>query len=61
MALTIWWRTRPRFRDAAISLQGDQALLVAAQALSLSGYRLLTEPSLLESVKADFRRTHSLT
>ncbi|RYC42943.1 M20 family metallopeptidase [Pectobacterium zantedeschiae] len=51
----------PAFRDAAISLQGDQALLVAAQALALSGYRLLTEPSLLESVKADFRRTHSLT
>ncbi|MDY4314235.1 M20 family metallopeptidase [Pectobacterium actinidiae] len=49
----------PAFRDAAVSPQGDRALLVAAQALALSGYRLLTEPSLLESVKADFLRTHS--
>ncbi|BES85567.1 amidohydrolase [Pectobacterium araliae] len=49
----------PEFREAAASPQGDRALLVAAQALAFSGYRLLTEPSLLESVKADFLRTHS--
>ncbi|AZK63569.1 M20 family metallopeptidase [Pectobacterium versatile] len=49
----------PEFREAAVSPQGDRALLVAAQALALSGYRLLTDPSLLENVKADFLRTHS--
>ncbi|POY58658.1 amidohydrolase [Pectobacterium versatile] len=49
----------PEFREAAVSPQGDRALLVAAQALALSGYRLLTDPSLLESVKTDFLRTHS--
>ncbi|EHD20724.1 MULTISPECIES: N-acyl-L-amino acid amidohydrolase [Brenneria] len=32
--------------------------LAEYDALALSGYRLLTEPSLLAAVKADFQRTH---
>ncbi|MCL2895234.1 M20 family metallopeptidase [Brenneria tiliae] len=48
----------PAFREASVSERGDRALLIAAQSLALTGYRLLTEPSLLAAVKADFHRTH---
>ncbi|MFD3448877.1 M20 family metallopeptidase [Microbacteriaceae bacterium 4G12] len=42
------------FREAARSLQGDHALIVGAKALALTGYRLLTEEEILETIKKDF-------
>lgn len=39
------------FREAAKSAQGDEALIRGAKALANTGYRLLTETSLLEEVK----------
>jgi len=39
------------FREAAKSAQGDEALIRGAKALANTGYRLLTEATLLEEVK----------
>lgn len=39
------------FREAAKSAQGNHALIIGAKALANTGYRLLTEPVLLEQVK----------
>jgi amidohydrolase len=44
------------FKQAARSPQGDHALLVGAQALALTGLKLLTDTVLLESVKKEFER-----
>jgi amidohydrolase len=44
------------FRDAAGSIRGDQALLIGAKALALSGHRLLVDKELLEQVKEDFKK-----
>ncbi|HSJ39137.1 MAG TPA: M20 family metallopeptidase [Planococcus sp. (in: firmicutes)] len=38
------------FREASKSAQGDEALIRGAKALANTGYRLLTEPALLEEV-----------
>ncbi|MGH2316794.1 M20 family metallopeptidase [Planococcus sp. SE5232] len=40
------------FREAAKSVKGNDALIKGAKALATTGYRLLTEPELLERVKA---------
>ncbi|PGS55889.1 M20 family metallopeptidase [Bacillus sp. AFS041924] len=45
------------FREAARSLQGDQALITGAKALALTGYRLITEKNLLEKVQTEFQQT----
>jgi len=45
------------FCDAAISEQGDEALLIGAKALALTGFSLLTDESKLETIKEEFRRT----
>ncbi len=45
------------FREAASSLQGDEALIRGAKALAATGYRLLTEMELLEQVKASHRES----
>lgn len=42
------------FRECAGSPQGDKALITGAKALAFTGYRILTEPALLEKVRADF-------
>ncbi|PEL13939.1 M20 family metallopeptidase [Bacillus sp. AFS017336] len=45
------------FREAARSLQGDQALIKGAKALALTGYRLITDKNLLEKVQTEFQQT----
>lgn len=45
------------FREAAGSLQGDQALVTGAKALALTGYRLITDKNLLEKVQNEFQQT----
>ncbi|MCG1023227.1 M20 family metallopeptidase [Sutcliffiella horikoshii] len=42
------------FKAAARSPQGDHALLVGAEALALTGLKLLTDPEVLEKVRKDF-------
>ncbi|GAA0352966.1 M20 family metallopeptidase [Bacillus horti] len=46
----------PEFREAAASPQGDNALLVGAKALALTGLRLITEPELLSSIRKEFNQ-----
>lgn len=43
------------FREAAASERGDEALVVGAKGLAQIGYRLLTEPAILEQAKAELR------
>ncbi|MEQ2526744.1 M20 family metallopeptidase [Bacillaceae bacterium CLA-AA-H227] len=43
------------FREAAASSRGDQALITGAKALALTALRLVTEPSTLEEIKAEFQ------
>lgn len=43
------------FREAAGSKQGEHALVTAAKALALTGYRLLTDKELLEKVQKEFQ------
>ncbi|PKR83749.1 M20 family metallopeptidase [Heyndrickxia camelliae] len=45
------------FREAAGSEQGEHALVTAAKALALTGYRLLTDKELLEKVQKEFQET----
>ncbi|WP_057913778.1 M20 family metallopeptidase [Peribacillus muralis] len=42
------------FRDCAKSLRGDEAILIGAKALALTGYKLITHHDLLDKVKAAF-------
>ncbi|MBU5212305.1 M20 family metallopeptidase [Heyndrickxia oleronia] len=42
------------FRECAKSELGDKALITGAKALAFTGYQILTEPGLLEKVRADF-------
>lgn len=44
------------FREAAKSELGDQAIITGAKALAATGYRLLTDQTLLEEVKKDHQR-----
>lgn len=45
------------FREAAGSLQGEQALITGAKTLALTGYRLITDKNLLEKVQTEFQQT----
>lgn len=49
----------PEFREAAISKQGDEALLIGIKALALTGLTLLTDKNKLTAIKEDFSRKHS--
>ncbi len=42
------------FREAAKSEQGDQALILGAKALALTGYQLLTNGEVLAGIKKEF-------
>ncbi|UOQ50464.1 M20 family metallopeptidase [Gracilibacillus caseinilyticus] len=44
------------FREAAVSEQGDQALITGAKALALTGLDLITKPALLARIKEEFCR-----
>lgn len=44
------------FREAAKSERGDEALIIGAKALALTGYRLLADSELLSHVKKEFKR-----
>jgi amidohydrolase len=43
------------FREAAMSDQGREALILGAKAMALTGYDLLTDSQLLEKVKKEFQ------
>ncbi|MEY7999879.1 M20 family metallopeptidase [Clostridium sp. Mt-5] len=49
----------PEFREAAISKQGDEALLIGIKALALTGLTLLTDKNKLTAIKEEFNRQHS--
>jgi metal-dependent amidase/aminoacylase/carboxypeptidase family protein len=42
------------FRNAALSEQGKDAMILGAKAMALSAHRILTEPKLLEKIKEEF-------
>ena len=48
-----------RFREAAKSELGDQALITGAKALAATGYRLLTDFELLHRIKKDYEQAIS--
>lgn len=50
----------PEFRDAAISEEGDEALIVGAKALSLTALTLLTDQSKLNEIKDEFKERKNL-
>lgn len=43
------------FREAAMSGQAKEAMILGAKAMALTGYEVLTNPKLLEEIKAEFR------
>ncbi|MEI4828539.1 M20 family metallopeptidase [Bacillus sp. FJAT-53711] len=43
------------FREAARSARGDDALIIGAKALALTAFRLITEETLLENIKQEFK------
>ncbi|HAQ07586.1 MAG TPA: amidohydrolase [Bacillus bacterium] len=43
------------FREAAASVQGDEALLKGAKALALTAFYLITDDALLDEIKAEFQ------
>ncbi len=43
------------FREAVVSDAGKRALIVATQALALTGLEILTDPDLLQEIRAEFR------
>ena len=49
----------PEFREAAISRQGDEALITGAKALALTGLTLFTDKGKLNAIKEEFKRQHS--
>lgn len=50
----------PEFRDAAISKEGDEALIVGAKALSLTALTLLTDEARLNEIKHEFKARKNL-
>ncbi|MFS0823285.1 M20 family metallopeptidase [Bacillus sp. 1P02SD] len=42
------------FREAALSNQGREAMILGAKTMALTGYKILTEPQLLEKIKKEF-------
>lgn len=47
----------PEFRDAAISKEGDEALIVGAKALSLTALTLLINKVKLDEIKDEFKKS----
>ncbi|MFT4414088.1 M20 family metallopeptidase [Fredinandcohnia humi] len=45
------------FRDAALSIQGQEAMILGAKAMALTGYEILTNPELLEKIKLEFAQS----
>lgn len=50
----------PEFRDAAISREGDEALIVGAKALSLTALTLLMDQAKLNEIKHEFEEHKNL-
>ncbi|WP_409300946.1 M20 family metallopeptidase [Peribacillus sp. SCS-155] len=44
------------FRDASMSEQGREAMILGAKAMALTGYEVLTNPGLLAQIKDEFKR-----
>ncbi|MEH7388014.1 M20 family metallopeptidase [Bacillus sp. JJ1521] len=42
------------FREAALSNQGKEAMILGAKTMAITGYKILTEPELLEKIKEEF-------
>ncbi|MED3881660.1 M20 family metallopeptidase [Priestia megaterium] len=42
------------FREAALSEQGREAMILGAQTMALTGYDVLTNPTLLQKIKEEF-------
>ncbi len=42
------------FREAALSNQGKEAMILGAKTMALTGFKILTEPELLEKIKKEF-------
>lgn len=45
------------FRDAALSEQGKEAMMLGAKAMALTAYELLTNPDVLEKIKNEFAKS----
>lgn len=45
------------FREAALTEQGFRAMVTAARAMALTGLDVLTDPALLEEIRAEFKST----
>ncbi|KXG44191.1 M20 family metallopeptidase [Tepidibacillus infernus] len=48
------------FREAACSTEGDQALVLGAKALALTGLQLLVDESLLQEIKEEFKQRKAI-
>ncbi|KAJ53091.1 amidohydrolase [Clostridium tetanomorphum] len=48
------------FCDAAVSKEGDNALIIGAKALALTGFNLLTNRQKVEKIKEEFKKTKAL-
>lgn len=44
------------FREAAMTDQAREAMIVGAKSMALTGYEVLTNPELLQKIKAEFNR-----
>ncbi|MEH7226039.1 M20 family metallopeptidase [Bacillus sp. JJ1566] len=44
------------FREAALSNQGKEAMILGAKTMALTGYKILTEPQVLENIKEEFAK-----
>ncbi|WP_010281414.1 M20 family metallopeptidase [Bacillus timonensis] len=42
------------FREAALSNQGKEAMILGAKTMAVTGYKILTNPELLEQIKTEF-------
>lgn len=47
----------PEFCSAAISKEGDEALIIGAKALALTGLTLLTDKNILDEIKEEFNES----
>jgi amidohydrolase len=49
------------FREAAMSEQAREAMMLGAKAMALTGYEVLTNPQLLQEIKAEFNNRKAVT
>src|SRR5690606_37318459 len=42
------------FREAALSNQGKEAMILGAKTMAVTGYKILTNPELLQKIKTEF-------